>query len=190
MTNSPHRSQPTQNSNFGGNLGGELFLVALLVGVDVVARLMPHAPNFTPIAASALFAGTVLRMRGLTFVVPLAAMLISDAILGFDSSRMTFVIYALFMLPGLIAYLPRRLRAPGMFAPAIVAYSLIFFMVTNFAVWALSGMYPHTLAGLAASYAAGLPYLPQTVIGDLFWAAVFFGGAALVQMLPRRQSAT
>jgi hypothetical protein len=93
------------------------------------------------------------------------------------------------MLPALIAYLPARLRAPGMFAPAIIAYSLIFYVVTNFAVWALSSMYPHTAAGLATAFAAGLPYLPQTIIGDLFWAAVFFGGAALVRLLPRRQSA-
>ena len=174
--NAPH-SQAT--------LRADLMLVAVLVAVDVVARIMPHAPNFTPIAASALFAGTVLRMRGLAFVVPFAAMLISDAILGFDTSRMTFVIYAMFLLPALIAYLPTRLRAPGMFAPAIVAYSLLFYVVTNFAVWAFTTMYPHTLAGLATSYAVGLPYLPQTIIGDLFWAAVFFGGAALFQMLPR-----
>ena len=72
-----------------------------------------------------------------------------------------------------------------MFVPAIIAYSLLFFAVTNLAVWAFSAMYPHTAAGLAACYAAALPFLPQTVIGDLFWAAVLFGGCALVQMAPR-----
>jgi hypothetical protein len=95
------------------------------------------------------------------------------------------VIYAMFMLPAFVAFMPDRIRAPGMFVPAIVAYSLLFFVVTNFAVWALSGMYPLTAAGLAACYVAALPFLPQTVIGDLFWAAVLFGGAALVQLVPR-----
>jgi hypothetical protein len=46
-------------------------------------------------------------------------------------------------------------------------------------------MYPHTLAGLATAYGAALPFLPQTVVGDLFWAAALFGGAALVRLVPR-----
>ena len=95
------------------------------------------------------------------------------------------VIYAMFLLPGLVAFLPRRARAPGMFVPAIIAYSLLFFVVTNLAVWAFSGMYPLTSAGLATCYAAALPFLPQTVIGDLFWAAVLFGGYALLRLAPR-----
>jgi hypothetical protein len=176
---------PTDRSYDKAALRNDLLLVAGLVALDVAARLLPHEPNFTPVAASALFAGTVLRIRGLAFVVPLAAMLLSDAVLGFDSSPLTLAIYALFTLPALVAYLPRRSRAPGMFAPMIIAYSLIFFVVTNAAVWAFSGIYPATLAGLATCYAAALPFLPQTVIGDLFWAAVLFGGAALVSMAPR-----
>jgi hypothetical protein len=167
------------------SLRNDLLLVAILIALGVAARLLPHEPNFTPIAASALFAGTVLRMRALAFVVPVAAMLISDAIIGFDSSPMTFVIYAMFILPACVAFLPGRARAPGMFVPAIIAYSLLFFVVTNLAVWAFSGLYPHTAAGLAACYAAALPFLPQTAIGDMFWAAVLFGGYALVQMAPR-----
>lgn len=182
MTALPNRTEPS------ASLRADLLTVAGLIALGVAARLLPHAPNFTPIAAGALFAGTVLRIRPLAFAVPLGAMLISDAILGFDSSPMTLAIYALFALPALVAYLPRRARAPGMFAPAIVAYSLVFFAVTNFAVWAVSGLYPPTLAGLATCYAAALPFLPQTVIGDLFWAAVLFGGYALVQMTPRRRA--
>ena len=166
-------------------LWSDLSLVGFLVVLDVAARLLPHAPNFTPIAASALFAGTVLRYRGLAFLVPMLALLISDLVLASDLTSVRLVIYATFLLPACVAFLPPRLRAPGMFLPAIVAYSLFFFVVTNFAVWAFSAMYPHTIAGLATCYAAALPFLPQTAIGDLFWAAVLFGGAALVQMAPR-----
>ncbi|MBV9260750.1 MAG: hypothetical protein JO205_05210 [Pseudolabrys sp.] len=165
-------------------LRNDLILAAGLIALDVAARLLPHEPNFTPIAASALFAGTVMRMRSLAFVVPLAAMLISDAVIGPDVRAITLTVYAMFMLPALVAYLPGRLRAPGMFAPVIVAYSLLFYVVTNFVTWAAADMYPHTFAGLATCYAAALPYLPQTVVGDLFWAALLFGGAALVRHLP------
>jgi hypothetical protein len=167
------------------SLRGDLLIVAGLVALDVAARLLPHEPNFTPIAASTLFAATVLRTRVLAFAVPVLAMLISDAIIGFDKSALTFAVYAMFLLPGFVALMPERARAPGMFAPAIIAYSLLFFVVTNLAVWAFGGLYPATAAGLAACYAAALPFLPQTVIGDLFWAAVLFGGAALFQIAPR-----
>jgi hypothetical protein len=175
----------TNRTQSRDGLRGDLILVAFLVALDVAARLLPHEPNFTPIAASALFAGTVLRLRGLAFAVPVAAMLVSDAIIGFDSSPMTFVIYGLFTLPALVALLAAHIRAPGMFAPAIIAYSLVFFAVSNLAVWAFTALYPHTLAGLAACDALALPFLPQTVIGDLFWAAVLFGGYALVQIAPK-----
>lgn len=178
-------TRPTDRIRPSASLRSDLALVALLVGLGVAARLMPHEWNFTPIAASALFAGTVLQRRLLAFVVPVAALFISDIFLGFDSASMSLVVYGLFLLPACVAFLPERARAPGMFAPAIVAYSLVFFGVTNLAVWAFGAMYPHTLAGLATCYAAALPFLPQTVVGDLFWAAVLFGGYALMQMAPR-----
>jgi hypothetical protein len=169
---------------------GDLAIIAGLVALGVAARLLPHEPNFTPIAASTLFAATVLKTRALALIVPIAAMLISDSIIGFDRSALTLTIYAMFLLPGLIAFVPDRMRAPGMFVPAIIAYSLLFFVVTNLAVWAFSGLYPPTTAGLAIAYAAALPFLPQTVVGDLFWAAVLFGGVAMVQLTSfKRRSA-
>jgi len=167
------------------SLRSDLVIVAGLVALGVAARLLPHEPNFTPIAAATLFAATVLRTRILAFAVPLIALAISDIFLASEMTGIRSVVYAMYMLPAVVAFMPERTRALGMFVPAIIAYSLLFFVVTNFAVWAFSGMYPLTMAGLATCYAAGLPFLPQTVIGDLFWAAVLFGGAALIQLAPR-----
>jgi hypothetical protein len=167
------------------SLRSDLVIVAGLVALGVAARLLPHEPNFTPIAASTLFAATVLRTRLLAFAVPILALVISDMVLASEMTSIRTVVYAMFMLPAVVAFLPERTRALGMFVPAIIAYSLLFFVTTNLAVWAFSGMYPLTAAGLATCYAAALPFLPQTVIGDLFWAAVLFGGAALLQLAPR-----
>ena len=69
-----------------------------------------------------------------------------------------------------------------------MACSLIFFAATNFAVWAFSGMYSLDMAGLVAVLRAALPFLKYTVAGDLFWAAVLFGGAWLVQRLTARRA--
>jgi hypothetical protein len=68
---------------------------------------------------------------------------------------------------------------------ASIAGSLLFFMLTNFAVWAFGTLYPRTWEGLMQCYVAALPFLDKTVIGDLFWNAVLFGGAALAAYVPR-----
>jgi len=164
----------------------ELLLVACLVGLDVIARLMPHAPNFTPVAATALFAGTVLRGRGLALIVPFAAMLLGDALLGFYDWRVMAVVYVSSTLPAAAGLWTRRLRSPLLFVPVILSCSLTFFAATNFAVWAFSGMYAPNVEGLIACYIAALPFLQNTVAGDLFWATILFGGAWLAQRTPLR----
>jgi hypothetical protein len=99
------------------------------------------------------------------------------------------VVYAALTLPAVAGILARRYRASRVIVPTILACSLIFFITTNFAVWAFSALYSLDMAGLLNCYAAGLPFLKYTVIGDLFWAAVLFGGAWLVQRLTARTAA-
>jgi hypothetical protein len=154
---------------------GELSLAISLVGLDIVARLAPHAPNVTPIAASAVFAGMVLRSRALALAVPLAALLVSDLVVGFYDWRIMGVVYAALALPALLARWGRAWRPVVVLAPLVLSSSLLFFTTTNFAVWAFSGMYAHDLHGLVHCYAAALPFLQNTVIGDMFWATLLFG---------------
>jgi Family of unknown function (DUF6580) len=160
-----------------------LALVACLAGLDVLARLLPHPPNFTPIAATALFAGAVLRIRTLALVVPIAAMLIGDAVLGFYDWRVSSIVYLAALLPAIAGWLSRRWRAPLVFVPAILSCSLLFFVATNFAVWVFSGMYAQTADGLIECYVAALPFLRNEVAGDLFWATLLFGGHYLLQSM-------
>ena len=151
----------------------DLPLAACLVGLDLAARLLPHAPNLTPVAASAVFAGAVLRGRALALAVPLAAMLLSDLVLGGYDWRIMGVVYASLALPALLGGWGRS--RPLVLAPIVLSSSLIFFVTTNFAVWAFSGMYPDDLAGLVRCYIAALPFLQNTVLGDLAWSAALFG---------------
>ena len=153
---------------------GELSLAMSLVGLDVVARLAPHAPNVTPIAASAVFAGMVLRSRALALAVPLLAMLLSDLIVGGYDWRVMGVVYAALALPALLGRWGRA-RSAVLLPPLVLSSSLFFFATTNFAVWTSSGMYAHDLHGLIHCYVAALPFLQNTVIGDMFWATLLFG---------------
>jgi len=157
-----------------GLSAGELSLAMSLVGLDIVARLAPHAPNVTPIAASAVFAGMVLRSRALALAVPISALLLSDLVVGSYDWRIAGVVYAALALPALAARWGRA-RPVVVLAPLVLSSSLLFFATTNFAVWAFSGMYAHDLNGLVHCYVAALPFLWNTVAGDMLWTALLFG---------------
>jgi len=156
-------------------------LVAFLIGFDVLARIVVHVPNFSPVLASALFAGTMLRIRPLALIVPIAAMLLSNLVLGFDDWRIATVVCLSLTLPAVVGILSRRFRISRMLVPAVLSCSLIFFVTTNFAVWAFGGIYTADLQGLIQCYVAALPFLQYTMAGDLVWAVILFGGAWLVQ---------
>jgi hypothetical protein len=163
--------------------GNNSRLLALLGAILVAAvlRLVPHPPNFSPIGAMALFSGAYLGRRPLAFVAPLGAMLLSDTVLGFYSGIwITYLAVAAIVMVGWFA-LGRVsvLRVGG----AAIASSVIFFLVSNFGTWALSGMYPHGLAGLSACYVAAIPFFQNTVAGDLFYATLLFGGFRLAELL-------
>ena len=159
-------------------------LVAFLIAFDVAARLMPHAPGVWPFAASALFAGRMLRVPALAVIVPLAAVLLSNVALAGDDWRITAVVCAAITLPAFAGMLARRWHGAVPVVAAMLSCSLIFFVTTNFAVWAFGTLYPQTLQGLTQCYVAALPFLDKTVLGDLLWTAVLFGGAWLVQRTP------
>ena len=158
-------------------------LIALLSAIVAAAalRLVPHPPNFTPIGAMALFSGAYLGRRGLAFVAPLAALLLSDLALGFYQGMGTvYFSVALIVVLGMLAL--RRTSAPRVGVLAI-ASSVLFFVITNFGMWLFSGFYPRTLAGLETCFIAAIPFFQNTLAGDLFYAALLFGGFALAERL-------
>ena len=156
-------------------------LIALISAIAAAAalRLVPHPPNFTPIGAMALFGGAYLGRRWLAFAAPIAALLLSDLVLGFYAGMwVQYIAVALIVLLAMGA-LKRIsfLRVAGV----AVASSVMFFLVTNFGTWALSGMYPLTAGGIAACYVAAIPFFQNTLAGDLFYSALLFGGFAIVE---------
>ena len=162
----------------------DLLLVAFLIGFDVAARLLPHAYGFLPVAASGLFAARVLRMPALAVVIPFAAMLLSGVALGPDDWRVSLTVYAALAIPALAGIATRRWQGALSIVTTMLGSSLAFFVLSNAAVWAFSGLYPVTQQGLVECFVAALPFLDKTIMGDLFWTGVLFGGAWLVQHGP------
>jgi hypothetical protein len=158
-----------------------LFVLLGAILCAAALRLVPHPPNFTPIGAMALFGGAYLGRRALAFLAPLAALLLSDLVLGVYSGMIVqYVAVALVVSVAILAL--ERVTALRVGAAAI-ASSVLFFVVTNFGVWLLSGMYPLTLPSLAACYVAAIPFFQNTLAGDLFYSGLLFGGFALLERL-------
>src|SRR5215212_2089173 len=146
-----------------------------LILLAMVGRLVPHPPNFTPVLAAALFGGAMLPRR-VSWAVPILAMVASDLALGYPLGWMNGVVYGCILAAvGLGAWLGRR-RTWGRTAAAALGGSVLFYVVTNFAVWlGAEGMYLHTPGGLAQCYVAALPFFRNSLAGDLLWTAALFG---------------
>ncbi len=149
---------------------------ATIILLAAVSRLAPHPPNFTVIGAMALFGGACFEGTAAAYLVPLAAMFLSDAALGFH--RGMPVVYLCFLLTTLMG---RRLlgdRGIGKIAALSFASAAMFYLVTNFWVWAGGpALYPHTAHGLLMCYTAALPFFGNTLAGTLVYSAVLFGAA-------------
>jgi len=158
-----------------------LVILAVLIALGVAGRLLPHPPNFTPMAAIALFAGFIFIKRYMAVVAVISTMLLCDYF-AFGSlsaswfgSKSMFVVYLALLFPIVFKnLLQKKLGVLRIFGAAI-ASSTVFFLATNFAVWAFSPMYEKTLDGLVLCYTMAIPFFQNTVAGDLIWSGAIFG---------------
>lgn len=156
-----------------------VMLIVAMIAAAAVARLIPHPPNMTPIFAMALFGGATLADRRLAFAVPLAAMFLSDLVLGFHNEMIA--VYGAFVLIVCLGLWLQQRKTPLTVAGAAIATSLIFFIVSDLGIWLTGDMYPRTMAGLVACYTAALPFLRNQLAGDLLYTAILFGGFAFLE---------
>ncbi len=153
-------------------------IVPALVGLGACARLLPHPWNFTPMMAIALYAGAKATKWRTGVLVTLLALFLSDALIGFY--RGMWYVYAASLVAVLIGrFIGQTNRVSVICAGGLLA-SLSFFAITNFMVWATGHMYPHTPAGLAACFVAGIPFYRNQLFGDAIYTVAFFGGHAVI----------
>lgn len=162
-----------------------LKLVAfLIVTFGVLARLLPHRPNIVPITALCLFAGAYLPKK--FAFLPLLALLISDYFIGFYGISMLYV-YGSFAIIAVIGLWLKKHRSVKWVLGSALLSSVLFFIITNFGVWAPpNNWYPHTLSGLIQSYTLAIPFFRNSLIGDIGYTILLFGGYELVQKLARK----
>lgn len=150
-----------------------------IIIIAAAMRLIPHWPNFTPIAAIALFGGTKLNKKWLAFLIPITAMLLSDLIIGFHNYIIpVYISFAITVVLGI--YISKNAKTHKIIFASLLS-SALFFLITNFAVWMGSPFYSQNFSGLITCYAAGLPFMNNGIsfflnelLGDLFYNTIFF----------------
>ena len=163
-----------------------------LTAFAAASRLLPHPENFAPIAALALFGAATFEGGRSAVLVPLLALLLSDALMqvaytagwqhrpGFYEGQ--WVVYGCILATVGIGLLVRRKRNPATIAAATLAGSVVFFVVTNFVYfYGSTSIYPRTLGGLVECYTMAIPFFRNTLMGDVFYSAVLFGTFALAE---------
>jgi hypothetical protein len=163
------------------NLLYRMLLALAIIALAAALRIAPHPWNFTPVGAMALFSGAVIRDRRLALLFPLLALFAGDIFIGLY--KLMPVVYASFLVSVAIGFWLRNRRSVGPIAAATLLGAVQFFLVTNFAVWAVGLSYRPSGAGLVACYVAGIPFFWNTLAGDAVYAGLFFGGFALVERL-------
>ena len=141
----------------------------ILLAAATISRFLPHPANLTPIGAIAIFAASRLGLkRGA--MIALMTMIISDIFIGFNFASIAVYV-------GMLAYVLSsrliKIKYIG-YLLAPLSGSVVFFLITNFAVW-LGPWYEHSLAGLIKCFTLAIPFYRNTLIGDIVFTAAIFG---------------
>ncbi len=156
-------------------------VLSLLVIAAALTRalpyLIPHIWNFTAIGALAIFSGAQFSNRGLAFILPLAAMAISDIVIGNGFSLLVYLGFAAMVACGFLVR--SKVNVTNVVLASFISAS-VFFLFTNFAFFYPVTLYPHNISGILASYTAGLPFFRNMLIGNMVFSAVLFSSFYLL----------
>ncbi len=167
-------------------MNNKIFTICLLIAVAALSRLFPHLPNFSPLAAIALFGGAFFSNRIFAFVVPFAALLLSDIFLQRYPIVEMIPVYGSFALIVWIGFSLQNNKSVVRIAGTSLLSSVLFFLITNFVFIYPAGsanmMYEHTTAGMIESYTMAIPFFQNTLMGDMFYSALLFGSYYLISI--------
>ncbi|QOI52190.1 DUF6580 family putative transport protein [Leptospira interrogans] len=155
-------------------------IVFSLILIAVASRYLPHPANFTPILAISLFAGAHFASKKLSLFLPVCALLISDLLIGFHDQMIP--VYGISLLLVVAGWRLRISSSVSKIAFWSLSGSVLFFLVTNFYVW-LAGYYSYDLNGLVQCFIMAVPFFQNSLLGDLFYTTVLFGGFALIEKI-------
>ena len=149
-------------------------MLYVLIVLVALLRFVPHVASFSPVFAVLLLCGGYLR-RSSAMSVALATFAIGDLVLTPLVYHTTIGWTQLFVWLGFAAvamFGPLLKSGTGAKAAAVIGGPTAFLFIADFGVWWGSGMYPHTLSGLALCYVAALPFYRNALMASALWTAV------------------
>jgi hypothetical protein len=164
----------------------KFILVLSAIAIAAIFRLVPHWPNFTPMATIALMGGALVANRFLGFAIPLIALFLSDILTvtlinfrwtsleEYFSSPATALLYLSFIGMTAIGFWMRNRQNWSNLAGASLASAILFFLVSNFGAWMYNPL-PKTFSGLLTTYELGIPFFSFNLLGNLLYTFLFFG---------------
>jgi hypothetical protein len=166
-------------------------IIAALILIVALSRLIPIY-NFSPLGALGLFGAAYFKRKWQVFLIPIAAIWISDLLVNnilyasyyssftwfYDGFYWQYGSYLLIALVGLFIF--KKVNTTRVIVGTLTA-TVLFFFVSNFGSWITSPLYPKNIGGLMACLAAGIPFIKGTLLGNLIYSGVLFGSFALLQ---------
>lgn len=156
-------------------------VVSAMIVFVAALRVVPHPWNLAPIGAVALFSGAMIGDRRIAFALPLIALFLGDIFIGFH--KLIPFVYASFLVSVAIGGWLKDNRTVMRIGGATLLGAIQFFIVSNFAMWAVGGFYPRTFAGLTSCFIAAIPFFWNTLAGDALYVVLLFGSFALAERL-------
>ena len=168
-----------------------LFLIVLFIAIIIFGRILPHPYNFTPLIAVTLLSSYSISNKFLAIIIPVVGFWLSDLFMnnhiyaGYFADFTVFNsgmiwTYGAIVLVALMGSSFLNKITTGKVVLASLSGSTIFYLISNFGVWAFSPMYAKTLAGVVQCYSLALPFYGTSLMGDLVYCALLFGAYQLV----------
>lgn len=156
-------------------------VLSLLVIVAAASRalpyLLPDMWNFSAVGALAIFAGAQFEDKRFAFIMPIAAMAISDLFIGNGFSLLVYCGFAAMVACGFL--IRNKVSSLNIVLASFVSAG-VFFLITNFAFFYPSTLYPRNIAGIVSSYTAGLPFFRNMLFSNVVFSTVLFGSFYLL----------
>lgn len=166
----------------------EEILAIVLIIFAAGSRLLPHPANFAPIAAVGIFSAFIFKNKLLRFGVPIIAMFVSDAIIGFYTPLVMLSVYLGFFISTLLGRYLKNHKSLSNGVGVSLSASLQFYLITNLAVFLFTPLYAKNFQGLINCYYLALPFFRNTILGDLFYTGAIFGlYFGLIALIEKKQ---
>ena len=168
------------------------YVIVLLIFIAAFSRMIPHMHNFSPLGAIGLFGAAYFTKKWYALLIPISATWLSDLFINnviyakyyptftwfYEGFFWQYGSYVLIAIAGFFIF--KKVSAGRVVAGALTS-SVIFFIISNFGCWIGSTFYSQSLAGLTTCYAAGIPFLKGTLLGDLCYSGALFGSFELLK---------